>query len=338
MGHHRWIAAVLVSFLMASAQAQTRGRAGSTTGQRTGSVQVHVVFGDDRRASSNLQVQLMQGSSSSPVATTYTNDTGEASFVSIPMGDYHVVVSGGDIQPAQSELFEIDPRRLSQSEYITVRRMADARVKVEGPSSSTVSASALNVSPKARKELDKANEAMLHQDWKGALEHLNKALAIDPRYAVAYNNLGVLYSRMNDDAHEREALEKAVSLDDHLTPAYVNLAKLCLREKKFSEAETLLQRAVSTKPNNPESLMLLADAQFLNHHYDLAIASARQAHASSNVHPAFVHYIAARAYDSENRREEAVAELQTFLKEEPTGPRADNVRANLQQAHERQSQ
>jgi hypothetical protein len=48
-----------------------------------------------------------------------------------------------------------------------------------------------------------------------------------------------------------------------------------------------------------------------------------------NSHPAFVHYIAARAYDQENRREEAVAELQVFLKEEPTGVRADRARAAL---------
>ena len=44
---------------------------------------------------------------------------------------------------------------------------------------------------------------------------------------------------------------------------------------------------------------------------------------------AVVHYIAARAYERENRVPDAILELQIFLKEEPTGPRADQVRAEL---------
>ena len=324
----------LLSFalLLSSAQAQSRGAAGSTLGgQRTGDIHVHVIYSDDRRASTNLQVQLMQGASTTPVATTYTNDAGVADFMNIQMGDYHVVVSGDGIQTTQSELFEIDPRRISQSEYVTVLKIENGAPKVtEAHSSSTVSASELNVPAKARKELAKANESMARQDWKKALEEINKAIAIYPQYAAAYNNLGVLYSRTNDDAHGQEALEKAISLDGHLTAAYVNLSKLYLREKDYPKAEALLEKAVSNDPNNCESLMLLADAQFLDRHYDAAIASARQAHIASHTHPAFVHYIAARAYDSQNRRQEAVAELELFLKEEPTGPRADQVRAALQ--------
>jgi antitoxin component HigA of HigAB toxin-antitoxin module len=42
-----------------------------------------------------------------------------------------------------------------------------------------------------------------------------------------------------------------------------------------------------------------------------------------------VHYIAARSYQQENKQTEALAEFQTFLKEEPKGPRADHVRADV---------
>ena len=229
------------------------------------------------------------------------------------MGDYHVIVSGDGIQTTESRLFEVDERKATQSQYITVRRIEDSGPQPVGSKSSMVSAAELNVSPKARKELDKANEAMARHDWKKALEHLNKAIAIDPHYAAAYNNLGVLYARMNDDAHEREALEKAISLDDHFAAPNVNLAKLCLREKNFPKAETLLEKAVSVDPNNAESLMLLADAQYMDSHYDAAIASAHEAHASSKTHPAFVHYIAARAYDKENRRVEALCRITDIL-------------------------
>ncbi len=325
MRYRLWVVS-LVLLLLTSAQAQLRGGVG---GSSIGSVHVRIVFDNDRAAGPNLFVRLMAGSSGTPVANTYTDSNGQADFRGVRVGDYHVIVSGDGIQTTESGLFEVDERKATQAQYITVRRIEDSGPQPVGSKSSMVSAAELNVSPKARKELDKANDAMAQHDWKKALEHLNKAIAIDPHYAAAYNNLGVLYSRMNDNAHEQEALEKAISLDDHFAAPSVNLAKLCLREKNFPKAETLLEKAVSVDPNNAESLMLLADAQYMDSHYDAAIASAREAHASSKNHPAFVHYIAARAYDKENQRAQALAELQIFLKEEPTGPRADYVRAAI---------
>ena len=89
----------------------------------TGNLHVHVVYTDDRRAASNLLVRLMQGPSSTPVQTTYTNDAGKADFWNIPVGDYHVVVSGEGIQTTDSAMFEVDARQVSQSQYVTVRQI-----------------------------------------------------------------------------------------------------------------------------------------------------------------------------------------------------------------------
>jgi tetratricopeptide (TPR) repeat protein len=138
-----------------------------------------------------------------------------------------------------------------------------------------------------------------------------------------------VYARMNDPAHEQEALQKAVSLDEHFAPACENLAKLYLRQKNFSQAEALLEKALSVDPNNGQSLTLMADTQYMEHHYDAAIATAERAHSLSNEHPSVVHYIAGKAYEQENRKDQALAEFQMFLKEEPTGPRADHVRSDI---------
>ncbi len=253
MRYRRWIAPVIFTFLLTSAQAQLRGGVG---GSSAGSVHLHVVFDNDRAAGPNLFVQLMEGSSSTPVANTYTNSNGRADFRAVRVGNYHVVVSGDGIQTTESPVFEVDERKVTQAQYISVRRNDDSGesgAEPTGSRSSMVSAAELNVSPKARKELDKANEAMAQQQWKKALEHLHKAIATAPHYAAAYNNLGVLYARMNDNAHEQEALEKAISLDDHFAAPNVNLAKLCLREKNFPKAETLLDKAVSLDPATPRA-------------------------------------------------------------------------------------
>ena len=326
MQYQRWLAPVLFCLLMPQVQAQARG---GMAGLSAGNVHVHVVLDNDRAAGAGLLVRLMDSSISTPIGTTFTNDAGQAEFIAVPVGGYHVVVSGDGIQTTDSGLFEVDERKVTQTLYITVRRVEDSGPKPMGSKSGSVSASDLNVPTKARKELDKANEAMGRQDWNKAAELLNKAIAIYPQYVGAYNNLGVVYSRINDTAHEREALEKAISLDEHFAPAYENLAKLYLRQKEFSQAETLLGKALSVDPNNGQNLMLLADTQYMERHYDAAIASAQKAHALSNEHPSVVHYIAAKAYQQENRQAEALAEFQTFLKEEPNGSRADHVRSDI---------
>jgi tetratricopeptide (TPR) repeat protein len=328
MLYQRWLAPVLFSLLIPHASAQ-RGASGGAVQISVGSVHIHVVYADDRRAASNLLVRLMQGPSSTPVQTTYTNDAGKADFWNIPVGNYHVVVSGDGIQTTDSAMFEVDARQVSQAQYVTVRPIEAAGPKATGSRSGTVSASDLNVPSKARKELDKANEAMARQEWSKAVDLLNKAIAIYPQYVGAYNNLGVVYSRMNDAAHEQEALQKAISLDEHFAPACENLAKLYLRQKDFSQAETLLGKALSVDPNNSQNLTLMADTQYMERHYDAAIATAQKAHGLSGEHPSVVHYIAGKAYEQEKRKDQALAEFQMFLKEEPSGPRADHVRGDI---------
>jgi len=326
MRYGRWLAP-LIALLVTTTQAQLRagGSGGPSSG---GNVHVRVVLENGRNAGPYLQVRLLGGGTST-IGTTYTNDVGEASFNGIALGSYSIEVSGDGIQTKSTDSFMVDERKSSQSQWITVRRLEESGPRPVSAHSNMVSANDLNVPGKARKELDKANEEMAMQNWKKALEHLNKSIALAPQYATAYNNLGVLYAKTNDIPHEEEALKKAVALDEHFAPALLNYGKLCMRQKNFPQAEDLLQKASTVEPNNPETLMLLADAEFMDRHFDAAIASAHQAHTSGQDHPSFVHYIAARAYQQKSQLPEALAEFQLFLREEPKGPRADYVRGDV---------
>jgi tetratricopeptide (TPR) repeat protein len=326
MLYRLWISFLVVALVAKYAQAQ-RYSVSAIPG--TGSVHVRVVFDNDRHAGANLLVRLMKGSSSTPVDTSYTGDTGQAEFHMVAVGVYNVEVSGEGIESTRSPVFEVDERKVTQSQYVVVHRLTEGAPKLVNSKSAAVSASDLNVPAKARKELDKANESILLQGFKKALQHLQKAITIAPGYVTAYNNLGVLYARMNDVVHEQEALEKAVSLDDHFALALLNLGKLCVQLKNFPKAENLLGRAVGLEPTNPESLMLLADAEYMDGHYDAAISNAHQAHAVAPDHPSFAHYIAARAYQHKSKPQEALAEFQMFLQEEPNGPRAEHVRRDI---------
>jgi tetratricopeptide (TPR) repeat protein len=322
-----WLAPFLLSLALFNLHAQLRG---GMSGLSVGDVHVHVVLENQRNAGPYLVVRLMMESSTGMVvATGYTNDVGEVSFNGIPIGNYHVEVTGDGISDASSQVFEVDNRKMSQAQFVVVHQVEDSGPKPLSARSPMVSANDLKVPEKARKEVDKANENMALHDWKKAKEHLDKALAIYPDYVTAYNNLSVLYAKTDDLAKEEEALKKAISLDEHFAPALLNYGKLCFKLKNFPQAESLLQREVAADPDDPESMMLLADSEYMNRHFDAAIATANQAHSSSHEHASFVHYIAARAYQQENQQPQALAEFQMFLKEEPKGPRADHVRADI---------
>jgi tetratricopeptide (TPR) repeat protein len=297
---------------------------------KSGDIKVRVTLADGHPCNIVVHVQLMPSSSNNPVADAYTNDACMTEFNNLETGNYHLVVSGQGIEETDSEMFEVDNRRTGQYQYVSVKRTkSDDHTNSNLSGTPTVGASDLNIPQNAAKEFDKASEFMAKQDWKKAIERLNKALAIYPKYAAAYNNLGVVYAHMDDRPREREALQKAVGLNDHLAAAFVNLAKMAIADHDMPQAETLLDKATAADPDNSQTLILLANVQLLDLKYDQAIATSRKIHLLAKDSHALCHYISARAFEHENRPADAVAEFQTFLQEEPVGDRAEAVRKEL---------
>jgi tetratricopeptide (TPR) repeat protein len=293
----------------------------------TGNVHVYVTYFDDRPVTEQVKVGLVGGSSGSQVADTFTNDRGEATFLNVNAGNYHVSVSGAGIQSAESDSFMVDERKSTQSVLVRVRpegENGEAKSK-----NGTVSASDLKVPKKASQEFDKATKLMANQEWQKAIDQLNKALALYPGYAEAYTNLGVVYARLGDSEKEREALQKAIAANDHFAPAYVNLARMEMKEHNFAAAEGHLTQAASADPTDVRALVLLAQSQLLNHHYQDAIASAGKVHSMAHDTYALVHFVAARAWERLNRFPDAVSEFKIFLTEEPTGDRATAAREEM---------
>ena len=262
-----------------------------------------------------------------PVGQSAPNDRCEVDFFNVPEGEYHVKVSGGNFVNADSGGINITAA--GQNEFdIQVKSRNELERNFGGPASAFVSASDLGVPGRARKELDKASKLADKQQLAQAVQKLNKAISIYPNYALAYNNLGVIYARLGDSAREREALQKAISLNDHFALPYINLGRMDMAAGDFPAAETVLDKAFTLDPADPMTLILLSYSQFMDRHFDEAIATCEKAHAVGKPH-AFVHRVAARAFEQKGQGAAAIAELELFLEEEPPGPRADAARKEL---------
>jgi Flp pilus assembly protein TadD len=97
---------------------------------------------------------------------------------------------------------------------------------------------------KAAKEYDRASKAVQKGDVEAAIRYFKKAIAIDPEFSAAINNLGTTYLRVNGIDLAIEQFNKAIAVDPHSATPYSNLAVAYLRQHQYSDAERTARRAL----------------------------------------------------------------------------------------------
>jgi len=309
-------------FVLLSLSAALAQRDFGTTVQH---VRLQVTFAD---GTCDALAHVMLSSHNGVFVEGSPNDRCEVDFSNVQEGYYHINVSGRDLTTADV-VGNIYVSSRGPAEFEVQLKRTTVSDKSGTPGNSLVSASNLAIPLRARKQLDKAVEMMRKQELQGAIQKLNKAIAIYPQYAMAYNNLGAIYSRLGDAARENEALQKAIRLDPNLELAYLNLGKLDIREGQYPAAETALNKAVALNSHDMVAMVLLCYSEFMGGAFDSAIATSRKAHLLEQPH-ATAHRVAALAFEMENQGQNAVRELETLLEEEPTGTRADAARKEIE--------
>jgi tetratricopeptide (TPR) repeat protein len=89
-------------------------------------------------------------------------------------------------------------------------------------------------------------------DWKAAIALLERAVAINPRFGEAFNDLGVARFHLGRTAEAREAFERALRIFQKKRDrqgvgwSRANLAALAQREHRYSEAMRLYRESLSS--------------------------------------------------------------------------------------------
>src|SRR5262245_36901072 len=107
------------------------------------------------------------------------------------------------------------------------------------------------------------------EDTTRAIAHLNEAVARDPEFALAWNELARAFAIEADRswvpvaegyARVREALQRALSLEPHLADAHVTSGRFLLTyEWNWKGAQAAASRALELEPRNSRALRLAAD-------------------------------------------------------------------------------
>ncbi|MBD2558920.1 tetratricopeptide repeat protein, partial [Aphanizomenon flos-aquae] len=111
----------------------------------------------------------------------------------------------------------------------------------------------------------------------GAVTAYQKAIELDPNYAIAYNNLGnaLYYQKKLDGAVT--AYQKAIELDPNYAIAYNNLGNALSDQKKLDEAVAAYQKAIELDPKLAIAYYNLGNALYDQKKLDGAVAAYQKA-------------------------------------------------------------
>jgi tetratricopeptide (TPR) repeat protein len=164
-----------------------------------------------------------------------------------------------------------------------------------------------------------------------AIEKLEQALMIAPNFYQVHNDLGVLYNKMNRPEDAEKHLVQAHELNRNSTEPLVNLASLYLDQNKPDRAAEVSQQAVRNDSKSGPALFNLGLALYKLARLDKAEDALKKA---LQVAPKMfqVHLALANIYMKLRQYDRMVAQLNSYLVENPNGPERAQVERLRDQA------
>ena len=285
---------------------------------------VRVTYEDDRTASANLRVELLSVYGSS-IETRTTDGFGSVIFARLRPAKYKLRVSGVGVVTTDTGELDLTDSGPNSTKYVSVKKAASDQI-----GSGLLSVADLSVPSGAKKEFYKGTESMEKKNWTEAKDHLSRAISIYPKYALAYNNLGVTFLKLGQGAAAVESFQNALRFDENIGQANFYLGQFYYDNKDYKQAEPCLQRAAVAEPRNPQILLALANTQMQNGETDPALANARKVHSlPDHQRFAIAHLIAAQILSNRGDNQTVVEEYRQFLQEAPSSPLAPRVKDAL---------
>jgi Flp pilus assembly protein TadD len=260
------------------------------------------------------------------IMTAMSNGEGRVSFRMMP-GTYTIAVRGTDIEDTKVD-FRVEVYDGDRFEQITVARRATPGA--QPPPSGIVTAAMANIPDKARAEFTKAQAKLQQRDFPAAKEHFEKATRAYPRYAEAFNGIGIAELRMKNMEGAEASFQKAIAADDQHPTAYLNLGKLYILQRNAAKALPFLQKAASLEPRDPEAQAQLSFAQFATGDCKAALATAARVHSGPHKQGELAHMVAGTCHEAAGDLAGAKAEYELYLAEAPQGTQAAQAKAALQ--------
>jgi len=225
----------------------------------------------------------------------------------------------------------INPCRASESMTLIP---LPGKQPAEVPASGSVSARIAAIPPEAKREFDAGRKAINENDFAGSIPHLQKAINAYPKYAEAYQLLGVAQLQTDQGPQAEASLLKAIDIEDGMPRAQYLLGVLYAKTGRPGLAEKPFSRFVELDPQNPNAHFELAKVSYALNKYSDAETHAHKSIELKETDPG-VHVVLGYALLRQKRALDAKEEFQLFLSRVPQGPMASDVRDVVAQIDQR---
>jgi tetratricopeptide (TPR) repeat protein len=227
------------------------------------------------------------------------------------------------VTPGTHELRVVSPNgKLWHQEYVSVNPYQQLSIRLsEAPqadrsSQSTISLQQLQhkIPPRAQKAYQKGEDAASKGNYEQARTLFQQAVALDPEYVDAYNELGATEARLNRLPEAAAEFQKAIDVDPDHRQALPNLSIVLAKMRRYHEAGEVARRALKVVPESGKIHYILAVSLITdNGDFDETILHLERA--ASEVHSA--HLTAAELLAERGRSQEAIHHLEEYLHETP---------------------
>jgi len=112
----------------------------------------------------------------------------------------------------------------------------------------TISATTAQAPESARKAFEKGQQQQKQGKWDDAQKSLEKAVAIYPKFAAAWSELGLVQLQKNDPPAARHAFQQSIAADPKYINPYLALTQLAMREQKWQELAEVSAKLLALNP------------------------------------------------------------------------------------------
>jgi tetratricopeptide (TPR) repeat protein len=214
---------------------------------------VHGVLRSSGMLGPGYSVELQGGQHGFGNSNSIVDVTGEFQIMNVQAGQAVLVVRSPQGAVVHQQFVDVGPNTGQIWVNLPEKR-------IERPVGGTISVAGLRhkIPSKARKEFSRGEDAFEKGDVQRSIEHLSKAIEIDPEYMEAHNNLGARYMQTEQYDKAIEQLRSACKLDPGAALAQENLGAALLLARKPGDAEMAARRAKDLDPRSMRARFIVA--------------------------------------------------------------------------------
>jgi hypothetical protein len=253
----------------------------------------------------------------------YTDSSGKFRFAGLRQLTYNVIIN----VPGYKDISQQVELSTKRSDYIFLTLKSDGSTREPSLGPAVVIDS--KVPLPARKEFEKGRTAIM-ADGKPeeGIAHLEKAISIYPGFHEAYLMLGTTYM----DSHQLDkavgTLRKATEVNSKRPEAYFALGEAYRRQKNYAEAEKTLTEGLKILERSWQGHYILGCVYYETNEL---VKSGRHVAKTLQLKPDLpeAHLLGGNILLRANKVEDAIIELEEYLRLAPQGKFAPQVRETI---------